>query len=70
MGSQSEKSSGSVVSARVLSFLDRAAQCERMAAKASDSALKSTFEDAAAQWRQVADRVGRWERTCAEQQSH
>jgi hypothetical protein len=65
MESQSEKSS--VVSARVLSFLDRAAECERMAVKASDIVLKQTFEDAAAQWRRVADQVRRWDRIRAEQ---
>jgi hypothetical protein len=65
MESQSEKSS--VVSARVVSFLERAVECERMAAKVSDIVLKQTFEDAAAQWRRVADQARRWDRIRAEQ---
>jgi hypothetical protein len=41
-----------------------------MAVKASDIVLKQTFEDAAAQWRRVADQVRRWDRIRAEQQLH
>ena len=51
------KKGGGIKSARVQGYLDRAAECERMAARVDDLALKNTFKDAAQQWLMLAEQV-------------
>jgi hypothetical protein len=53
---------GSRLNPRVKQYLDKAEECERLAAQARNPDAKAIFAEIARVWRVLARQIGQWER--------